>query len=245
MFHKQLGFKLYRNLVNGLDNRCVRQAAALPEQSIALDDPAMWWNKVVQADREELRVFREIGEYDVSLETLEHVRDMWVNNRKTTQFELDDSLEVVPLWVAVHQVQPDAPANLYVTKIPTMVSASAESVYRLPSQATVTSCNFTLCDGHEGGWHNYFIGVKGVIGGEEHQVMWPNWVYHGNRLTMNCRGWKDVLNFLADPTKEAIMQHLENAKKMQEDRGYHEGWCLHRLTSRWGVAPLVKYEIDV
>lgn len=215
------------------------------------EDPGNWWNRVEEKDRYDLKSFRAAGFSGMSAEVLDKLCGEWVYKKRKVMLlgstESEIVKEVTPMWVCIHQTSYDASnqAQLFVSILPIVEDVLAERILEGHPQARVDGLTFKDCDSQFGHWHNFFIGIRGSIAGSEEHVYWPNWLYHDSRRVVNCRDWKDVALFLADATEESLISHLEKTKQLQQDRGYHEGWCYHRMKDRWGQEPLVKFNIDI
>lgn len=213
-----------------------------------LEDPENWWNKVDEKDKDDLRIFRKAGCGGMPIELLDQLCNEWVHKRRRVMIfgtTAGEVVEVRPMWVGVNQASYGSEAQFFVSILPIMEESLAERILERKPQATVGGLTFKECDCQFENWHNFFVGIRGSIAGLEEHVYWPNWLYHDSRTRVNCRSWEDIALFLADATEEGIMSHLEKTKQLQQDRGYHEGWCYHRMKDRWGQEPLVKYNIDV
>ncbi|KAK9829184.1 hypothetical protein WJX72_004367 [[Myrmecia] bisecta] len=170
----------------------------------------------------------------------------WQSPGVTVQLQRDgETLEVLPLWVAVHHDPDKKTAKLYESIMPLhsgIVDLLGEALAPMYEADDLT---FTDCDQRHGHWFNYHIGVVGDVAPEEEDVLWPNQVIHRERTMYNVRNGRDLAKFLADPVKEDIASHLMNLRRLQEDRRYSPGWCLIMLQSRWGKTALEQHGITM
>ncbi|GMH43059.1 hypothetical protein BSKO_10981 [Bryopsis sp. KO-2023] len=242
--------------LNGVNGTSTGANGATTSEKVILnskweeDDPRNWWNKLVAEDVEAVSKYRKVSMGDMSLEVVESLTEHWSQNKRTVvlaqEAGLADSDPIRPMWVGIYQEPSENTAALYATVFPIVDESLSNFVLQGIPQTTLQGCTFdSTCDSKFGKWRNFFVGVKGSVCGLEEHVFWPNWLYHNSRCMMNFRGWNDLGEFLADPTEERIVSHLENTKRFQEDRGYHEGWAYYRMRDRWGQECLKRYGIDL
>ncbi|KAK9824978.1 hypothetical protein WJX81_002512 [Elliptochloris bilobata] len=144
-------------------------------------------------------------------------------------------VDVLPLWVAVHQDHATGLARLYESIHPLEDDLVAALDTPLTPLCAVAGLAFERnADAVSGAWRNYFIGLLGDVAAAEEDVLWPNQVLHGERSLHNARGGWDLARFLADADKDDVDAHLANLRRLQEERRYRNGWCYHMLCSRWG-----------
>lgn len=90
----------------------------------------------------------------------------------------------------------------------------------------------------DGQWSSYLVGVRGSIGRDESETLWPNKARHSHRIRYNIRGFDDVLSLLAMlPTEEEVQHHMVSLARTL-DRSAKYIW--HRLVQAYGARELAE-----
>ena len=154
-------------------------------------------------------------------------------------------MTVRPLWIAVHTDVANRRSSFYESVVPINTEVQIQMQSKLEPFLVMHNNEFEFyADIREGAWSNFFVGIVGDVGVNEAENLWPNQVFHRDRILYNVREASDIAKFLENPRIEAINMHLENLNRLAADRGYHHGWCWYMLKARWGASVLRKFGIQ-
>lgn len=211
-------------------------------------DRPPWYCLLEEKERSRVETLMKAGSQQMSPQQLADLSKVWVENWESSVVRMvlhGENMWVRPMWLSLYQEEEGGPAEMYIGILP--VNPEYGKVLREEATpvATVHGHRFMECNARCHGWKSYFVGLVGELGAAPDNTLFPNCVFHEERMKFNVETFLQLASFLAEATKEGIESHLENLRSIKEERGYRDKWCYYPLRNRWGDAALKRHQIDI
>eukprot|EP00803_Ostreobium_quekettii_P008214 evm.model.scf_3526.2 EVM.evm.TU.scf_3526.2 scf_3526:11258-12613(+) len=207
-----------------------------------------WYSLVERNARARVDMLKQAGCQELSPQQLADLAQDWVEPGEpsvVTMVVRGETLFVRPMWLSLYQEEEDGSAEMYIGILPANPEYGKMLREAAVPVATVRGYRFKDSDAQCPGWNSYFVGLVGELGASPHNTLFPNYVFHKERVVRNVETFRHLASFLAEATREGIESHLKNLQIIKEERGYRDEWCYYTLRDRWGDAALKYHQIDI